>query len=52
MPVADVVPISEVFRLIAGHSNYHGDNILSALQCVALGKEVKPIKPLEDEEDY
>ena len=47
-PTADVVHIDEVFRLIAGHSNYHGDAILSALMCVAEGKEVKPIKPLTD----
>ena len=47
-PAADVVHIDEVFRLIAGHSNYHGDDILSALMCVAEGKEVKPIKPLTD----
>lgn len=47
-PTADVVPINEVYRLIAGHSDYHGDNILSALTCVTEGKEVKPITPLTD----
>lgn len=45
-PAAKVVPIQEVFRIISGHSNYHGDNILSALECIAEGKEVKPIRPL------
>lgn len=48
IPTADVVPINEVYRLIAGHSDYHGDNILSALTCVTEGKEVKPIIPLTD----
>ena len=47
MPTSKVVPISEVFKVIAGHSNYHGDDILSALTCIAEGKEVNPIKPLE-----
>lgn len=42
-----VVPLSEIYRLIAGHSDYHGDNILSALTCVAEGKDVKPIKTIE-----
>lgn len=44
--VEKVVPLSEIFRVIAGHSDYHGDNILSALTCIAEGKEVKPIKPI------
>lgn len=46
-PTVEAVPLRDVYRLIAGHSDYHGDNILSALTCVAEGKEVKPIKPLE-----
>lgn len=32
---------------IAGHSDYHGDNILSALYAAAEGKEIKDVKPLE-----
>ena len=47
-PAEKVVPINEVFRLIAGHSNYHGDDILSALTCVSEGKIVQPIKSLGD----
>lgn len=47
IPTVDAVPLSEIYRVIAGHSNYHGDSILSALTCIAEGKEVKPIKPLE-----
>lgn len=41
------VPLREIFRVIAGHSDYHGDNILAALTCIAEGKEVKPVRPLE-----
>ena len=40
------IPLDEVYRVIAGHSNYHGDNILSALTCIAEGKEVKSVRPL------
>ena len=43
-----VLLLDDVYRVIAGHSDYHGDNILSALTCIAEGKEVKPVKPLED----
>lgn len=46
-PTVEAVPLRNVYRLIAGHSDYHGDDILSALTCVTEGKEVKPIKPLE-----
>ena len=45
-PPAECVPLSEVYRVIAGHSDYHGDNILAALTCIAAGKEVKPVRPL------
>ena len=41
------IKLSDVFRIIAGHSDYHGDNILSALTCLAEGKEVGNVKPLE-----
>lgn len=45
------IHIDDVYRLIAGHSNYHGDNILSALTCIAEGKNVtKPITPLDEKE--
>ena len=46
-PTVYAVPLKDVYRIIAGHSDYHGDSILSALQCIAEGKEVKPIKPIE-----
>lgn len=46
-PTVEAVPLKEVFRIIAGHSDYHGDSILSALKCITEGKEVKPIKPIE-----
>lgn len=32
---------------IAGHSDYRGDNILSALAVAATGKEIQDVKPLE-----
>ena len=47
-PTANVLHIDDVFRLIAGHSDYHGDDILAALMCVTEGKEVKTVRPLED----
>ena len=48
IPKEDVISINDIYRLIAGHSNYHGDSILSAFTCLVEGKEVKPIKPLDD----
>ena len=42
------VHIDDIYRLISGHSNYHGDNILADLTCLAEGKEVlKPITVLD-----
>lgn len=42
------VHIDDIYRLISGHSNYHGDNILAALTCLAEGKDVpNPIDVLE-----
>lgn len=45
-PADQCVPLSEVYRVIAGHSDYHGDNILAALTCIAEGKEVEPVRSL------
>lgn len=39
--------LSEIYRVIEGHSNYHGDNLLSALTCTAEGKKVNQVIPLE-----
>lgn len=36
---------------IAGHSDYHGDNILSALYCAAEGEKIKDVKPIERKGD-
>lgn len=47
LPTIEAVPLSEIYRCIAGHSNYHGDSVLSAMTCITEGKEVKPIKPIE-----
>lgn len=44
----NTIPLDEVYRVIAGHSDYHGDNILAALTCIAEGRDVKPVKPLDD----
>ena len=46
-PTVKAVPVDEILRVIAGHSNYHGDNILSALICIAEGEKVNPVRPLE-----
>jgi len=45
------IHIDNIYGLISGHSNYHGDDILSALTCIAEGKDVtKPITPLNEED--
>lgn len=41
------IRLQDVYRIIDGHSNYHGDDILAALTCLAEGKQVNPIKPLQ-----
>lgn len=41
------IKLQDVYRIIDGHSNYHGDDILAALTCLAEGKQVNPIKPLQ-----
>ncbi len=47
------VHIDDIYRLISGHSNYHGDNILAALTCLAEGKDVpNPIDVLKSPEPY
>ena len=37
----------KLYSKFAGHSNYHGDRILSAIQCMAEGKEVGSVEPIE-----
>ena len=55
LPSADrpknMIHIDDVYRLIAGHSDYHGDSILSAFTCLVEGKDVKPIAPLDESAD-
>lgn len=48
-PTIEAVPLADIYRVIAGHSNYHGDAILAALTCIAEGKQVNAVKPLETE---
>lgn len=43
------IKIEDVFKLVAGHSVYSGDSILSAFTCLSEGKDVKPIKPVYPE---
>ena len=44
------IHIDDVYRLVSGHSDYHGDDILAAFQCLVEGKIVNPIKPLSQTE--
>ena len=44
---AKYIHIDDVYKLVAGHSDYHGDSILSAFTCITEGKNVKDITPLE-----
>lgn len=54
LPSADrpkgYIHIDDIYQRIAGHSNYHGDAILAAFTCLAEGKEIKPVEPLNTPE--
>lgn len=39
------IDVDKLASKIAGHSYYHGDRILSAIFCMAEGKEVGNVKP-------
>ena len=47
-----LINADELARRIAGHSDYHGDDILSAIYCMAEGKHsdesIKPLKKFEE----
>lgn len=47
MPGAKAVSLHDIYRVIAGHSYYHGDRILAALTCIAEGKEANPVRPAD-----
>ena len=47
IPAAKAVSLHDIYRVIAGHSYYHGDRILAALTCIAEGKEVNPVRPAD-----
>lgn len=47
MPGAKTVSLHDIYRVISGHSYYHGDRILAALTCIAEGKEVNPVRPAD-----
>ena len=43
-----MINADKLAKRIAGHSNYHGDSILTAIYCAAEGKENdNPIRPIE-----
>ena len=50
-PAADVVEVKkfadELCSKFAGHSDYHGDTILSTIRCIAEGKKVDNARPLK-----
>ncbi len=45
LPKDKAVSLHDIYRVIAGHSYYHGDRILAALTCITEGKEVNPVRP-------
>lgn len=47
IPTTKAVSLHDIYRVIAGHSYYHGDCILAALTCIAEGKEVNPVRPAD-----
>ena len=47
MPDAKAVSLHDIYRVIAGHSYYHGDRVLAALTCIVEGKEVNPVRPAD-----
>lgn len=47
MSGAKAVSLHDIYRVIAGHSYYHGDSILAALTCIVEGKEVNPVRPAD-----
>lgn len=47
IPTTKAVSLHDIYRVIAGHSYYHGDRILAALTCIAEGKEVNPVCPAD-----
>lgn len=47
IPTAKAVSLHDIYRVIAGHSYYHGDRILAALTCIVEGKEGNPVRPAD-----
>ena len=45
-----MIRADDIFRKFAGHSDYHGDTILSIINCMAEGKEVESATPLNTDE--
>ena len=47
IPTAKAVSLHDIYRVIAGHSYYHGDRILAALTCIVEEKEGNPVRPAD-----
>lgn len=47
IPTAKAVSLHDIYRVISGHSYYHGDSILAALSCIVEEKEVNPVRPAD-----
>jgi hypothetical protein len=45
-----IIIADEIFRKFAGHSDYHGDTVLSIIACMGEGKEVQSARPLDTDE--
>lgn len=50
LKVRKFIIADEIFKKFAGHSDYHGDTILSTIKCMAEGKEVESATPLNIDE--
>ena len=37
-----------LFSKFSGHSDYHGDSVLSAIECVKEGKEIASVNAIGD----
>lgn len=45
-----MIKADDIFRKFAGHSDYHGDTVLSIIACMGEGKEVQSARPLDTDE--
>lgn len=45
-----MIRADDIFKKFSGHSDYHGDTILSIIKCMSEGKEVESAIPLNTDE--